>query len=73
MMDPQNSTIDRRRFVTASAAGMGGLLLGGLPRSVIHVKGREQRPNILWLIAEDLCPDLGCYGGQNTEYRSAGP
>lgn len=61
-MDPQRSTIDRRRFVTASAAGMGGLLLGGLPRSVIHVEGREQRPNILWLIAEDLCPDLGCYG-----------
>ena len=20
------------------------------------------RPNILWLIAEDMCPDLGCYG-----------
>jgi arylsulfatase A-like enzyme len=21
-----------------------------------------KRPNILWLIAEDFCPDLGCYG-----------
>jgi len=23
---------------------------------------KEERANILWLIAEDLCPDLGCYG-----------
>ena len=23
---------------------------------------KTQRPNILWLIAEDFCPDLGCYG-----------
>src|ERR1043165_7708044 len=22
----------------------------------------SKRPNILWLIAEDFCPDLGCYG-----------
>jgi N-sulfoglucosamine sulfohydrolase len=28
----------------------------------------EPRPNILWLIAEDLGPDLGCYG--NREVRS---
>ena len=24
--------------------------------------GADGRPNILWLIAEDICPDLGCYG-----------
>jgi uncharacterized sulfatase len=22
------------------------------------------RPNVLWLIAEDICPDMACYGGQ---------
>ncbi len=22
----------------------------------------SERPNILWIIGEDLCPDLGCYG-----------
>jgi uncharacterized sulfatase len=22
----------------------------------------EQRPHILWITAEDICPDLGCYG-----------
>jgi N-sulfoglucosamine sulfohydrolase len=26
------------------------------------------RPNILWLISEDTCPDLGCYG--NTQIRT---
>jgi len=28
----------------------------------------ENRPNVLWLTAEDFCPDLGCYG--NREVRS---
>ena len=27
-----------------------------------HAKTRKKRPNILWIIAEDTCPDLGCYG-----------
>lgn len=27
-------------------------------------EGRPKRPNILWLIAEDFSPDLGCYGAQ---------
>jgi len=25
-------------------------------------RAKDVRPNILWLIAEDLCPDLACYG-----------
>ena len=25
------------------------------------------RPNILWLIGEDLCPDLGCYGRRDLQ------
>jgi len=25
-------------------------------------RAAESRPNILWLIAEDACPDFGCYG-----------
>ena len=25
-------------------------------------KSQQQPPNILWIIAEDLSPDLGCYG-----------
>ena len=25
----------------------------------------QTRPNILWLTAEDICPNLGCYGDPN--------
>ncbi|MCS7315262.1 MAG: sulfatase [Bryobacterales bacterium] len=28
-------------------------------------RGAAPRPNILWLIAEDLSPDLGCYGNRS--------
>ncbi|MBI3880169.1 MAG: sulfatase [Verrucomicrobia bacterium] len=28
----------------------------------LHAAPATKRPNILWLIAEDFCPDLGCYG-----------
>ncbi len=43
-------TMTRREALKASPAG---LLAFGSP---------SPRPNILWLIAEDLSPDLGCYG-----------
>ena len=29
----------------------------------LHAEDRE-RPNIVWIIAEDMSPDLGCYGNQ---------
>ena len=47
--------LSRRQFVESTAAG--SLALLGCDAS-----GRRERPNILWLIAEDICPDLGCYG-----------
>src|SRR5687768_4610787 len=28
----------------------------------LRAQGTEARPNILWLIAEDMGPALGCYG-----------
>jgi len=31
--------------------------LGGLP-----VMAADERPNILWITCEDICPNLGCYG-----------
>ncbi|MFC1529401.1 sulfatase [Gemmatimonadota bacterium] len=62
MKGARDGMIDRRGFVSTTATAAGGFLLGGLPRSIIHVEGRQERPNILWLIAEDLSPDIGCYG-----------
>ena len=29
---------------------------------VTSVSGAPERPNILWITAEDMCPMLGCYG-----------
>jgi len=29
---------------------------------VFCTRGRTTRPNIVWILAEDLSPDLGCYG-----------
>ena len=31
--------------------------------SILHAEDPE-RPNIVWIIAEDMSPDLGCYGNQ---------
>ena len=48
----------RRNFLRATAmAASSGLLPG--------IRGRasaNHRPNILWISAEDISPDLGCYG-----------
>lgn len=49
--------ITRREFGTQLAAAAGALALPGAARAAA---GR--RTNILWLIGEDLGPDLGCYG-----------
>lgn len=44
------------RFVGGTGAGLGVLLPAG------GATPAPPRPNILWLTAEDICPDLGCYG-----------
>ncbi len=47
--------LSRRRFLK-NAAAAGSLAAYGCS------SGKQPRPNILWIIAEDFCPDLGCYG-----------
>ncbi len=51
----------RRRFLKTSAAA--ALFSSALFSSC----AKQQRPNILWLIAEDFSPDLGCYGVKRVE------
>ncbi len=53
--------ISRRTFLTGSAALAGGLFAAGIRPGCA---GRKERHNILWIIAEDLSPDLGCYGNR---------
>lgn len=37
------------------------------PASAAAADAEQQRPNILWLIGEDLGPELGCYGTPEAE------
>ena len=43
------------------------LLLGSLSceATVVSAQARAQRPNILWIVGENLALDLGCYGMQH--------
>ena len=56
--------LDRRNFlkqVIISATGtatLSGKYCLGLGAAV----SKPAKPNILWIVAEDLCPDLHCYG-----------
>ncbi len=51
-------TSTRRQFLTTTGALPAFLLSVGAQRSM----AQANRPNILWILAEDLSPDLGCYG-----------
>ena len=53
--------MDRREFLGRCAIVSGGAVLFGGGESVVY-GDESQRPNILWIIAEDICPDIGCYG-----------
>jgi N-sulfoglucosamine sulfohydrolase len=59
----------RRDFLKTVGYGtaatlLGGRLVGGASRPTHRA---QQRPNILWLISEDTCPDFGCYGNKQVK------
>jgi len=54
--------MDRRDFLKTCAARTGALALCGKTLAARGAAGPSGRPNILWLIAEDFCPELACYG-----------
>ena len=55
-------SINRRDFLKKCAVGAGTVVLSNRFADIGYAAGEGQRPNILWIIAEDLSPDLGCYG-----------
>src|SRR4051812_44955617 len=47
-----------RRVLFVAAAWLAG------SAGLRPVSAAENRPNILWLIVEDACPDFACYGNE---------
>ncbi len=56
--------LSRRQFIQRMLAGASTALLAGCRASNILSGGNEShhRPNILFVIVDDLRPELGCYG-----------
>ncbi|MGE5295931.1 MAG: sulfatase-like hydrolase/transferase, partial [Solirubrobacterales bacterium] len=53
--------LNRREFLSVASGSVAGVLLGGAGAFGQGQKDKS-RPNFLWISAEDLSPDLGCYG-----------
>jgi uncharacterized sulfatase len=49
------SKIDRRSFMKLTGAAL-------LISTPLYAAAPEKRPNIIWIMLEDWCPDLSCYG-----------
>ena len=55
--------LDRRSFLRRVGCGLVSLPLAGCIEGAAAAGGKGgTRPNIVWIMAEDICPDLGCYG-----------
>jgi uncharacterized sulfatase len=52
----------RRDFLKSTTAAVGATALSRSPQPARAEGSRADRPNVLWISAEDLSPDLGCYG-----------
>ena len=53
--------IDRRQFLRVGSGSAAAMLMSGVSLAA-EQKVAARRPNILWISAEDMNPDLGCYG-----------
>lgn len=49
----------RRTFLKATGAA---LTVSAAPLFALDVPGKRQRPNIIWIMAEDIGTELACYG-----------
>jgi iduronate 2-sulfatase len=60
-MTAQKNNLHRRDFLKHTAAGIAGGMIAGC-------QSRHTRPNVLFVIVDDLRPDLGCY--DNSEIKT---
>jgi len=52
-------TLTRKRFMKLSGAALAGATLAGCAPG-----SKAPAPNVVWITAEDMCPELGCYGNR---------
>jgi arylsulfatase A-like enzyme len=60
-----NPHYTRRSFLKAAGLGAASLAIPGCAASASQKrasKTAKDRPNILWILSEDISPDLSCYG-----------
>ena len=57
---------NRRDFLKSVGIGAVSLTLPSCINAQ-QVAGKGARPNILWILSEDICPDLSCYGTEGVE------
>lgn len=54
-------SITRRQFLQTSTAAS-ALVMANTAFNVQTTQSQTEKPNILWIYAEDLSPEIGCYG-----------
>src|SRR5512135_1891847 len=57
--DGMASGLDRRSFIRLACCASAAGLVGGSP---LRASSGRPRPNVLLILADDLRPELGCYG-----------
>jgi len=51
--------MNRRDFLRAVGLGVAA---AAIPRRLLADEAAQDRPNVLWILSEDISPDLACYG-----------
>ena len=57
-----NHIMERRNFLKAIGAGAVSMTLPRYTKAFGQAVNKSTRPNILWILSEDISPDLSCYG-----------
>lgn len=63
-MSAHLSVLNRRQFIQRTLAGVSASLVAGCqgPNLLPGIKDTPKKPNILFVIVDDLRPEMGCYG-----------
>ena len=54
--------MNRRDFLKVAGSGLASFAVLESSAHLALGAANHKRPNILWIVAEDFCPDLSCYG-----------